>query len=82
MEAKGVVGTYIDLVKDMYARVMTSVRTIGGDTDLFSVEVGLHQGSALSLFLFASVINELTKKVQGEVPWCMLFADDIMLIDE
>ena len=41
---QGVTGTYIDLVKDMYEGVSTSVRTVGGDTDRFSVEVGLHQG--------------------------------------
>ena len=75
-------GTYIDLVKDMYDGVLTSVRKIGGDIELFPVKVGLYQGPALSSFLFASVLNELTKKVQGEVPRCMLFADDIVLIDE
>ena len=32
LETKGVGGTYIDLVKDMYDGVMTSVRTVGGDT--------------------------------------------------
>ena len=39
---------YITLIKDMYKNAMTFVRTCGGDTTDFPINIGLHQGSALS----------------------------------
>ena len=27
-------------------------------------------------------MDELRKDIQGDVPWCMLFVDDVVLIDE
>ena len=43
---------YITLIKDMYDNVVTSVRTSDGDTDDFSIKIGLHQGSIWSPYLF------------------------------
>jgi hypothetical protein len=73
---------YITIIKDMYDNVVTSVRTGDGDTNDFPINIGLHQGSALSPYLFDSVMDEITRDIQGGIPWCMLFADDVVLVDE
>ncbi|KAK9071956.1 hypothetical protein SSX86_008387 [Deinandra increscens subsp. villosa] len=66
----------------MYGGAKTCVRAPVGDSDFFSVDIGLHQGSALSPFLFTIVLDELSKSIQEAIPWCMLFADDIVLVAE
>lgn len=47
---------------------------------LSTFQIGLDQGLTLSLFLFVLVIDELTRHIQGELPCCMLFKDDKLLI--
>ena len=32
--------------------------------------------------MFSLVMDEVTKDIQGDIPWCMLFADDVVLVDE
>jgi hypothetical protein len=73
---------YITLIKDMYDNVMTSVRTSDRDTNDFPINIGLHRGLALSPYLFALVMDELTRDIQGGITLCMLFADDVILVDE
>jgi hypothetical protein len=67
---------YITLIKDMYDNVVTSVRISGGDTNDFPINIGLHQGSALNPYLFALVMDEVTRDIQGGIPWCMLLAEE------
>jgi hypothetical protein len=59
---------YITLIKDMHDNVVTSVRTSDGDTNDFSINIELHQGSSLSPYLFALVMDEVTRDVQGCIP--------------
>jgi hypothetical protein len=54
---------YITLIKDMYDNVVTSLRTSDRDTNDFPINIGLHQGSALSHYLFALVMDEVTKDI-------------------
>ncbi|KAK3523473.1 hypothetical protein QTP86_033590 [Hemibagrus guttatus] len=57
MRKSGVAEKYVRVVQDMYERSRTVVRCAVGQTEEFKVEVGLHQGSALSPFLFAMVMD-------------------------
>jgi hypothetical protein len=54
---------YITLIKDMYGNVMTSDRTSDGDTNDFSINIGLHQWLTLSPYLFALVMDEVTRNI-------------------
>jgi hypothetical protein len=56
---------YITLIKDMYDNAVTSVRISDGDTNDFSINIGLHQGSALNHYLF--VMDEVTRDIQCSI---------------
>jgi hypothetical protein len=73
---------YITLIKDMYDNVVTSIQTSGGDTNDFPINIGMHQGLALSPYLFVLVMDEVTRDIQGGIPWCMLFTDNVVLVDK
>ena len=67
----------------MYNNIVISVRTSDGDTNDFPIRIGLHQGSTLNPYLFALVINEVINNIQNDIsPWCMLFVDDVVLVDK
>lgn len=82
LETKRVSQKYIKLIKDMYGKAITSVRTSEGITSKFPITIGLYIGSTLSSYLFALVTDELTKLIQEKVPQCMLLAEKIVLLDK
>ncbi|KAK3532785.1 hypothetical protein QTP86_028154, partial [Hemibagrus guttatus] len=82
MRKSGVAEKYVRVVQDMYERSRTVVRCAVSQTEEFKVELGLHQGSALSPFLFAMVMDQLSEEVRQESPWTMMFAGDIVVCSE
>ena len=82
MRKSGIVEKYVQLVQDMYEESETVVRCAVATTESFKVKVGLHQGSALSPFLFAVIMDRLMDEVRREPPWTMQFADDIVICEE
>ena len=70
---------YVMIVQDMYEGARTRVKSSVGLTDKIPVAVGLHQGSSLSPYLFAMIMDVLAHGIKDISPWCMLYADDIVL---
>ena len=64
MRKSGIAEKYVQLVQNMYKESETVVRCAIGTTESFKVKVGLHQGSALSPFLFALIFDRLTDQVR------------------
>ena len=64
MRKSGIVEKYVRLIQDIYEGSETVVRCAVGTTESFKVKVGLHQGSVLSPFLFAVIMDRLTDEVR------------------
>lgn len=45
------------------------------------MKVDLYQGSVLSPYLFVFLMDELTRNIQDDVLWCMLFKNNVVSID-
>ena len=70
----------VKAVKSLYKEVTTKIKVRSGYADEFPVKVGVHQGTVLSPFLFATVIDVVTEKVRKGIFCEILYADDLVLI--
>ena len=68
MRKSGLAEKYMRLVQDMYEGSKTVVKCAVETTENFKVKVGLHQGSTLSPFLFALIMDRLTDKARIILP--------------
>ena len=64
LQRKGVPEQMVRMVQATYKEVTTRVRTDCGKMEEFGIEMGLQQGSALSPFLFITIMDTLTKDVR------------------
>ena len=62
MHKLGVKEWLVSAIIFMYMGAKTVVRTVYGNTKCFEVNVGMHQGSALSSLLFVIVMQALSRE--------------------
>ena len=73
MREKGVPEKYLSIVQDMYEGTRTRIKSSVGLTDKITVSVGLHQGSSLSPYLFAMIMDVLACGIKDLSPWCIFY---------
>ena len=78
----GVEEWLVSAVMSMYSGAKTVVRTVYGNSKVFEVKVGMHQGSALSPLLFMIVMETISREFRVALQWELLCADDLAVIAE
>ena len=58
------------------------MRVNGQLSEKFEVTVGVHQGSVLSPLLFIIVLEALSRNLNTQIPWELLYADDLVIVTE
>ena len=66
----------------LYDGAKTRVRVGSAYSEEFDVKVGVHQGSVLSLLLFAIVVDVITENARRGVVNKLLYADDLVIMSE
>ena len=75
----GVPEWIVRVIQVMYQNARSQVRVNNLFSDVFDVQVGVHQGSVLSPLLFIIVLETLSQKFCTSCPWELLYADDLVL---
>ena len=82
MRSLGVSEWIVQTVQAMYDTPKSRVRLNGNFSEIFNVNVGVHQGSVQSPLLFIMVIEALSRELRTGCPWELLYADDLVIIAE
>ena len=82
LRKKGVTERLVRAVMQLYEGANTKVKVGKGMSDAFNVKVGVHQGSVLSPFLFAIVMDVVCGDVMEGLLFEILYADDLVLMAE
>jgi len=66
----------------MYDEARAAVRSGAGCMAGFEIQVGFHQGSYLSPLLYIIVMDAISEATRREVPWDMLYAEDLITAED
>ena len=80
LRRKGVSEYLVDWVMSLYKGCKTAVSVNGEKSSSFSVKVGVHQGSALSLLLFIMVMDILAEDRRDGSLMELLYVDDLFCV--
>ena len=78
----GVEEWIVSVLKATYEDATTMVRVNGKESKAFSVRVGVHHGSVLSLLLFIIALEAMSREFREGLPMELLYADDLVLVAE
>ena len=81
MRKKGMPEVLFRSVINLYEGARARVRVDSELTEEFEVKLGMHQGSVLSPFIFAVVVDVIEFAREGALS-VLLYADDIVLMSE
>ena len=80
LRKKGVEERLVKVIMNMYLEAKTKVRVGSTLSSAFDVGVGVHQGSILSPFLFAIVMDVVCGSAMEGLLYEILYADDLVLM--
>jgi hypothetical protein len=63
----------------MYTNIVICVRVCDDESDAFPIKIVSHQRSVLNQYIFTIVMDEIINDIQGDIFWCMLFVDNVVL---
>ena len=82
LRKRGVSEKLVRVINGLYQDSRTTVQCGAGFTESFPVKIGLHQGSVLSPFLFALVVDTVSEGAKRPLPNDFLYADDLAIVAE
>ncbi|XP_048579357.1 uncharacterized protein LOC125560947 [Nematostella vectensis] len=79
MRSLGLPEWFVSTIQAMYSHASSRVCVSNSLSDSFKVQVGVHQGSVLSPFLFIVVLEALSADLRSGCPWELLYADNLVI---
>ena len=70
----------VGVVQIMYQNARSRMMINNSDSDMFKIQLGVHQGSVLGPLLFIIVLEALSKEFRTGCLWELLYGDDLVIV--